>query len=95
MEVPFPDTTCSETDNVCTITSTNTTSITSEFSFNIGGALGNKKRDDAGSGLDALKAGFSAGATWAYSSTKTSATANQNTKPKNADGKCGHWIFIP
>lgn len=69
--------------------------MTNEFSFSIGATLGNKKREDAGPGLDVLKAGFSAGATWGYSDTKTTATANQNTKPKNADGKCGYWTFVP
>ena len=89
------DSYCAKTDDKCTTTSTLSFSVENQFSFNVGGTLGKRDDDEKEPGLEAIKFAFNAGATWTYSTTNTTAVAEQVSKPTNAMGVCGYWTFIP
>ena len=59
----------------CTMSDTTTTAVTNSKPFNVGIQLGTRSLDsrDDGPSLPALKATFSAGATWGWSDTYTNA----------------------
>ena len=102
-EVPFANAGCSATDDSCAISNSFSASVSNSFTFNVGFSVGNKRelssRDGNPApekpGLAAIKASFNVGASWQWSDTSTSTTATSNVKPKNADGQCGYWTFVP
>lgn len=97
LESQFPDTWCQQQDPVCTLSDTKTTAVTNSETFNVGIQLGTRSLDsrDDGPSLPALKATFSAGATWGWSDTYTNATAVASSRPPKTANKCGYWTFVP
>ena len=97
LESQFDDTTCQQNDPVCTISDTQTTAVTNSKSFNVGIQLDTRSLDprDDGLSLQALKATFSAGATWGWSDTYSNATAIATSRPTDLADKCGYWTFVP
>lgn len=97
MEIPTGKTCADATDDRCSITTSRSTTVMNEFSFNIGGGLGKKRWDLKGRGGSpgVLKAAFDFGATWTYRESVTNTTTETDTKPTIAAGLCGYWTFVP
>ena len=91
---------CQKTDDTCSSIKQVSFQVQNQFSLNIGGTVGAKKRDGAAQSPNALtpekiQATFNVGATWSYTTTNTTATSDTNGKPSYAMDQCGYFTYLP
>ena len=84
-EVQWPNSKCSA-DGVCTFSSANAIATTNGYQFSAGLLT---------TLTDAFKLAFNLGATYTWQYQTTTTQTSVQTKPKDAEGKCGYWTFLP
>ena len=99
-EVPFNEFSSCRANEPCTFTSTDSLTITQTYTFNMGVTI--PKRDlDSNNALVArenpdeggLQVGFDAGASYSWSTAKTSSTGLALSRPTDKMKNCGYWTL--
>ena len=85
-EVPFPDSDC-EAYEQCTFAGEKSVAVTNSYSFDAGLSAKFPSKD--------LEVAFNVGASYMYSTTKTTSQTLTMTRPGNLTGNCGYWTFLP
>ena len=108
-EVVFTEFAGCRANSPCTFTSTKSLTITQTWTFNADlttsfkhkkdeipeatRTVNDKRQEEGDSG--GLEGSFNLGASYSYSTAKTSSTGLALTRPTNSTQYCGYWTFVP
>ena len=85
-EVPYDGTQCAS-NSTCTFSDAKTVAVTNEWSFD-GGI-------DIGSDKGPLRKAFNLGASYSYSTTRSTTQKLSQKRPTATFASCGYWTFLP
>ena len=74
-------------DEPCTFAGAKSVAVENSYSFDAGISVKIPSEN--------LEVAFNIGASYTYSTTKTTSQILTLTRPDNSTGKCGYWTFLP
>ncbi|SLM33696.1 hypothetical protein LPUS_02235 [Lasallia pustulata] len=99
-EVPFSPAAHCSADQSCSVQASDSATITQTYTFNVGASL--QQRSEEMSSLvqrdaaSTLKAAFDVGASYSYSTAKTTLSGITLSRPMNNNASdCGYWTMVP